>query len=203
MTAVRQREPVQACSMGTDLAAQFISEVAPLRDTLYRNAVRLSRNHPDAEDLVQETMLKAYMAFGTFEAGTNLRAWLLRILLNTYINHYRKARRQPLPYSIEALTDEHLAQITARRAATAGLHSAEDQWLSSLPNHDIQTAMRALPEQFRRVLYYRDVEGLAHREIAALMNTPCGTVVSRLHRGRKQLRGLLDESDRADAHLTK
>jgi len=156
----------------------------------------------DAEDLVQETMLKAYMAFGTFEAGTNLRAWLLRILLNNYINHYRKARRQPLPYPIEELTDERLAQITARRAATAGLHSAEDQWLSSLPDHDIQTAIRALPEQFRRVLYYRDVEGLAHREIAALMNTPCGTVVSRLHRGRKQLRGLLDESDRADAHLT-
>src|SRR5258708_22476022 len=149
MTAVRQRKPVRTCSMGTDLAAQFASEVAPLRDTLYRNAVRLSRNHPDAEDLVQETMLKAYMAFGTFEAGTNLRAWLLRILLNNYINHYRKNRRQPLPYPIEEFTDERLAQITARRAATAGLHSAEGQGLSSPPGHRHPTAMRSPPQPVR------------------------------------------------------
>src|SRR5258708_34206695 len=164
MTAVRQRKPVRTCSMGTDLAAQFASEVAPLRDTLYRNAVRLSRNHPDAEDLVQETMLKAYMAFGTFEAGTNLRAWLLRILLNNYINHYRKNRRQPLPYPIEEFTDERPAQITARRAATAGPHPAAGQGLTALPAPDIQNPVRALPPQVPVALTAPAGPGLGHRE---------------------------------------
>jgi RNA polymerase sigma-70 factor (ECF subfamily) len=195
MATARHHGSGQKSSMGTDLAAQFVSEVAPLRDTLYRHAIGLSRNNADAEDLVQETMLKAYTAFGTFQPGTNLRAWLLRILLNTYINHYRRARRHPLPYPFESLTDEHLAKVTARRTATMGLQSAEDQWLSSLADSDIQAAMWALPEQFRRVVYHRDVEGMAYREIAALMNTPCGTVVSRLNRGRRRLRGLLGESD--------
>jgi RNA polymerase sigma-70 factor, ECF subfamily len=187
------RASVRKCSTDSDLTARFVREVVPLRETLCRHAFSLCRNYSDAEDLVQETMLKAYLAFHSFWSGTNLRAWLLRIVTNGYINHYRKARRHPMLYSTEEMTDEHLAQVSARRTA-AVLRSAEEQWLDSLPDHGIEAAMRALPVQFREVVYYRDVEGLRHREIAALMNIPCGTVVSRLHRGRRRLRGLLGDA---------
>jgi RNA polymerase sigma-70 factor, ECF subfamily len=186
----------QRRSIDADLTARFVREVAPLRERLCRHAFGLTRNHCEAEDLVQETMMKAHSAFHSFRPETNLKAWLLRIMVNSHINHYRRARRHPVLYCTDELTDQHLAKVSARPAAT-GLHSAEEQWLDALPSHDITAAMRALPEQFREVVYYHDVEGLSYREIAALLNIPCGTVVSRLHRGHQRLRGLL-VTQRAD-----
>lgn len=174
------------------MSARFAHEAVPLRDIMYRHAFRMSRNHADAEDLVQEAMMKAYASFHTFRRGTNMQAWLLRILINGYIGEYRKKRRQPVHYSAEEFTEQRLVQ-TYTRSASAGLRSAEDQALDSLPDNDIKSAMEALPQQFRDVVYYADVEGLRYREIAAIMNTPTGTVASQLHRGRRQLRRLLGD----------
>jgi RNA polymerase sigma-70 factor, ECF subfamily len=183
-------EAVQSQSVDAELSARFEREVVPLRDLLYRHAFRMSHNHADAEDLVQETVMKAYAHFDSFRSGTNLNAWLHRILTNTYINSYRKKRRQPTQYSAEDLTDQYLTEANARSAASE-LRSAEDHALDLLPDNDIKAAMQALPGQFREVVYYADVEGFRYKEIAALTNTPQGTVMSRLHRGRKQLRMLL------------
>jgi RNA polymerase sigma-70 factor, ECF subfamily len=191
--SLRARRPVQRRPVQTELSARFERDALPLRDALYRHAVRMSRNHADAEDLVQEAMMKAYAGFHAFRPDTNLRAWLLRILINSYISDYRKKRRQPLQYSTEQLTDERLAE-TYTRSAPAGLRSAEDQALDSLPDNDIKSAMQALPQQFRHVVYYADVQGLGYQQIAAIMNTPTGTVASQLHRGRRQLRRLLANS---------
>ena len=121
-----------------------------------------------------------------------MQAWLLRILINSYISDYRKKRRQPLQYSTEEITEQRLADTYAR-SAPAGLRSAEDQALDSLPDNDIKSAMQALPRKFRDVIYYADVEGLRYQEIAAITNTPTGTVASQLHRGRRQLRMLLGD----------
>jgi RNA polymerase sigma-70 factor (ECF subfamily) len=184
------REPVRGRSVDAEVSARFEREVVPLRDLLYRHAFRMSHNHADAEDLVQETLMKAYTHFETFRSGTNLNAWLLRILTNTYINGYRQKRRRPVQYSTERLTDQYLTEANARSAASA-LRSAEDHALDLLPDNDIKAAMKALPRKFREVVYYADVEGLRYKEIAALTNTPHGTVMSRLHRGRQRLRTLL------------
>ena len=184
------REPVQSRSVDAELSARFEREVVPLRDLLYRHAFRMSHNHADAEDLVQETVLRAYAHFDSFRSGTKLNAWLLRILTNTYINGYRQKRRRPMQYSTEHLTDQDLTEANARSAASA-LRSAEDHALDLLPDNDIKAAMQALPAQFREVVYYADVEGFRYKEIAALTNAPRGTVMSRLHRGRQQLRTLL------------
>jgi RNA polymerase sigma-70 factor (ECF subfamily) len=184
------RAAVQSQSVDAELSARFEREVVPLRDLLYRQAFRMTRNHADAEDLVQETVMKAYAGFGSFRSGTNLKAWLMRILTNTYINGYRKKRRQPMQYSAEDLTDQYLTEANARSAASE-LRSAEDHALDLLPDNDIKAAMQALPGQFREAVYYADVEGFRYREIAALTNVPHGTVMSRLHRGRQQLRMLL------------
>jgi RNA polymerase sigma-70 factor, ECF subfamily len=189
--ATRARRPVQRRSVETELRARFERDALPLRDSLYRNVFRMSRNHADAEDLVQETMMKAYAGFRSFRRDTNLHAWLSRILINSYISEYRKKRRQPLQYSTEEVTEQRLVD-TYTRTAPAGLRSAEDQALDSLPDNEIKAAMQALPEKFRDVIYYADVEGLRYQEIAAIMNTPSGTVASQLHRGRRQLRRLLD-----------
>jgi RNA polymerase sigma-70 factor, ECF subfamily len=173
-----------------DLSAAFERRVLPLRESLYRHAFRMSRNHDDAEDLLQETMLKAYRGFDSFRPGTNLDAWLHRIMINTCINGYHKKRRQPVHYSIEEFTDQSLAAAYAHCAPMA-LRSAEDLALDSLPDNDLKTAVQALPWQFRTVVYYADVEGRTCKEIAAIMKTPPGTVMSRLCRGRRQLRRLL------------
>ena len=185
------RSPVQIPSVEAELSARFALEAVPLRDILYRNAFRMSRNHADAEDLVQETMMKAYAGFHSFRRNTNMHAWLLRILINSYISDYRKKRRQPMQYSTEEFTEQRLMN-TYTRSAPAAMCSAEDQALDSLPDNDIKLAMQALPQQFRDAVYYADVEGLCYQQIAAIMNTSTGTVTSQLHRGRRQLRRLLD-----------
>ena len=189
-TMKQAREPVQSRSIDAEMSARFEREVVPLRDLLYRHAFRMSHNHADAEDLVQETVMRAYAHFDSFRSGTKLNAWLLRILTNTYINGYRQKRRQPVQCSTEHLTDQCLTEANARSAASA-LRSAEDHALDLLADNDIKAAMQALPAQFREVVYYADVEGFRYKEIAALTNAPRGTVMSRLHRGRQQLRTLL------------
>ena len=140
---------------------------------------------------MQETMIKAYAGFHSFRPNTNMHAWLLRILINSYISDYRKKRRQPMQYSTEEFTEQRLMN-TYTRCAPAAMRSAEDQALDLLPDNDIKSAMQALPQQFRDAVYYADVEGLRYQQIAAIMNTSTGTVASQLHRGRRQLRRLLD-----------
>jgi RNA polymerase sigma-70 factor, ECF subfamily len=186
-------KPVQRRSDDRELVARFEREVIPLRESLYRRALRLCRNHLDAEDLIQETMLKAYKGFHSFQPGSNLNAWMFRILSNVHINAYRKKRAQVEQCYTEELNDQQLSAAYAR-CTPQELRSAEDVALDSLPDNDIETAMQALPVQFRTAVYYADVEGLPRAEIAAIMNSQYRTVLSRLHRGRRQLRSLLDTS---------
>jgi RNA polymerase sigma-70 factor, ECF subfamily len=193
-TGIAQAKPVQRSSVDARLRARFEREAVPLRDVLYRHAFHISKNHADAEDLVQETLIKAYAGFRSFRSGTNVKAWLYRIMVNTYINGYRKKRRQPVLYATEELTDQLLAEAHARSTPT-GRRSAEDEMLDALPDNDLKSAMEALPLQFREAVYYADVMGLRYKEIAAIMNVPRGTVMSRLSRGRQQLRGLLGDAD--------
>jgi RNA polymerase sigma-70 factor (ECF subfamily) len=179
----------------SDLTEVFVRDVTPLLAPLYRQALRMTRQPSDAEDLLQDTMLKAYTHFHKFQQGTNLRAWLYRILTNTYINAYRKRQRRPAQFPTDDITDQQLA--THALHTSTGLRSAEDEALETLPDNAIKAAMQALPAQFRMAVYYADVEGLRRSEIAEVMGTPIGTVVSRLHRGRRRLRGLLAPRGRA------
>ena len=173
-------------SYGAGVSARFEYDAIPLLPHLYRRALRMTRNHDDAEDLVQDTLVRAYVGFASFRPETNLRAWLNRIMINTYINGYRKRLRQPTYLPTEGVTEAHLVASAAH--TSTGLRSAEDEGLDKMPNAEISVAVRQLHPSFVETLYYADIQGYRYKEIAQIMNCSIGVVKSRLHRGRQQLR---------------
>jgi RNA polymerase sigma-70 factor (ECF subfamily) len=173
-----------------ELRQLFEAQALVFMDQLYAAALRMTRNPADAGDLVQETYVKAYAAFASFEQGTNLKAWLYRILTNTFINIYRKNQRGPYQGTIDELEDW---QLGGAESLTQGrsTRSAEAEAIDHLPDSDVKAALQSIPEDFRLAVYFADVEGFSYQEIADIMKTPVGTVMSRLHRGRRLLRDLL------------
>lgn len=184
-------ETVNSAPPGTpnETEQRFETEVMPFLNQLYSGALRLTRNPHDAEDLVQETFLKAFRSFDSFQEGTNLLAWLYRIMTNTFINSYRKNQRRPRTETMAEITDYQLAQDNSNREA----RSAESLALDRLGTQDILDALDSLPDEYREAVYLADVEGLAYKEIAEILDIPSGTVMSRLHRGRTKLRKMLSE----------
>jgi RNA polymerase sigma-70 factor (ECF subfamily) len=175
------------------LKDRFEREVLPILPNLYGAALRLTRNPQDAEDLVQETFLRAYRGFAGFQEGTNLRAWMYRILTNTFINSYRKKQREPVTVQDDEIEDWFLYD----RLGAAGVEaSAEAEVLDRLPDEEVQRALEALPEGFRMAVLLADIEGFSYKEIAEILDIPIGTVMSRLHRGRKALQKALWETMR-------
>ena len=167
--------------------ARFSDDAMPLMGSLYSAALRMTRNPSDAEDLVQETYLKAYRGYGGFTEGTNLKAWLYRILTNTYINIYRAKQRRPDETELDEVEDLYLyRRLGGLEEARAG-RSAEDELMDLFPEQEVKEAVEALPENFRMAVLLADVEGFSYKEIAEILDIPIGTVMSRLHRGRKAL----------------
>jgi RNA polymerase sigma-70 factor (ECF subfamily) len=187
--------PVALNTVDTESAAErtarFERDAMPLLDQLYSAAMRLTHNPQDAEDLVQDTFAKAYASFHQYQDGTNLKAWMYRILTNTFINSYRKKQREPLQSDADGVEDWQLVRAEAH--TSRGLRSAETEALDHLPDTDVKKALQELPSDFRMAVYLADVEGFAYKEIAEIMDTPIGTVMSRLNRGRSMLRTLLQD----------
>ena len=183
-TAVPGAEPV------ADVRELFESQAMQYMDQLYAAAMRMTKNPADAADLVQDTFVKAYTAFGQFQQGTNLKAWLYRIQTNTFINNYRKKQRNPYQGTIDDLEDWQLGGAESMTQSLS-TRSAEAEAIDHLPDSAVKDALQAIPEDFRLAVYFADVEGFSYQEIADIMKTPVGTVMSRLHRGRRLLRDLL------------
>jgi RNA polymerase sigma-70 factor (TIGR02947 family) len=169
-----------------ELAARFAREAEPLFDVLSRGARRLTRSDADAEDLLQDTLLYAYTGFHTFREGSNLKAWLFRILYNRWVSTHRSRQRRPAEVSVDEITERDLAGSAAR--LPAGLRSAEAEALDTLPDNDIKAAMGSLPEGFRAAVFLAEVQGYTFAETAAILDIPMGTVMSRVSRGRQRLR---------------
>jgi RNA polymerase sigma-70 factor, ECF subfamily len=186
-------EPVSenATDALVDLRGLFEEQALQYMDQLYAAAMRMTRNPADAADLVQETFVKAFQAFGQFQQGTNLKAWLYRIQTNTFINNYRKKQRNPYNQTIDDLEDWQLGN--AESATSTITRSAEAEAIDHLPDSAVKDALQSIPEDFRLAVYFADVEGYSYQEVADIMKTPVGTVMSRLHRGRKMLRELLGD----------
>ena len=183
-------EPSATDTAAADKRRQFEEQALPYMDQLFGAAMRMTRNPSDAADLVQETFVKAFQAFGQFQQGTNLKAWLYRIQTNTFINIYRKNQRSPYQGTIDELEDWQLggAESLTQSVST---RSAEAEAIDHLPDSAVKDALQSIPEDFRLAVYFADVEGFSYQEIADIMKTPVGTVMSRLHRGRRMLRELL------------
>ncbi|HEV3473431.1 MAG TPA: sigma-70 family RNA polymerase sigma factor [Actinomycetota bacterium] len=182
----------QPVKLTTEEKRRFQADALPLLDSLYGGALRMTRNPADAEDLVQETMMRAYRSFDRFEAGTNLKAWLYRIMTNAYINTYRKKQREPKKVSSEDVEDFDLYQELKDHDPMWDA-TPENLVLNSLVDSDILEAIDDLPEQFRLAVVLSDIEGFSYAEMAEIMDVPLGTVMSRLHRGRKALQKRLWE----------
>jgi RNA polymerase sigma-70 factor (ECF subfamily) len=190
--AANAASPEEGAEAVVDVRSLFEEQAIPFMDQLYAAGLRMTRNPADASDLVQETFAKAFAAFGQFQQGTNLKAWLYRILTNTFINNYRKKQRDPYQGTIDELEDW---QLSGAQSVTQGrsTRSAEAEAIDHLPDSAVKDALQAIPEDFRMAVYFADVEGFSYQEIADIMKTPVGTVMSRLHRGRRMLRDLLSE----------
>jgi RNA polymerase sigma-70 factor (ECF subfamily) len=171
--------------------SKFADEALPLMPALYGAALRLTRNPQDAEDLVQETYLKAYRAYDTFEEGSNLKAWLYKILHNSFINRYRARKRRPQETDLEDVEELYLYRRLTGPESVSMATSPEEELLASITDEHVKAALESLPEQFRIAVYLADVEGFSYQEIADILDVPIGTVMSRLHRGRKQLQKAL------------
>ena len=176
----------------------FVDATSPLMDQLYGAALRMTRNAADAEDLIQETFLRAYRGYERFEEGTNLRAWMYRILTNTYINSYRAKQRRPEESDLADVEDLYLYRRLGGLEASQRGRSAEDELMDLVTDSEVKDALEALPEQFRVAVLLADIEGFSYKEIADMLEVPIGTVMSRLHRGRKGLQKALGDfaSDR-------
>jgi len=192
-TRVAPRGPVRRELSDAQRREVFETEALPHLDALYSAALRYTRNRTDAEDLVQEAFAKAYAAYHQYRPGTNLKAWLYRILTNTYINAYRKEQRQPQQISADAGSGEDGDFSLYDRIADTASAPAEVEVLSRLTDDEVKQALADLPDQFRMAVYLADVEGFRYAEIAEIMGTPIGTVMSRLHRGRAALQKSLFE----------
>jgi RNA polymerase sigma-70 factor, ECF subfamily len=171
--------------------ATFADQAMEFMPSLYSAALRMTRNPSDAEDLVQETYLRAYRGFGGFREGTNLKAWLYRILTNTFINTYRAKKRRPDQVDLDDVEDFYIFRRLGGLEAADAERTAETEALAALPDDEVKQALESIPEQFRMAVILADIEGFSYKEIAEILDVPIGTVMSRIHRGRRQLQKLL------------